>query len=160
MSRITVIGFPKCGTMSMVEWLRVRNPKAEISRPENIYIEDKVDWSKWECVAITRDPMKRLQSGHGYFTQLRGLDVNDLLKGYGKGYRNVGFENPIEQSDYDRYIARFEHKHGVKVKVYRFEDMIKDSDFPHINDTQYKKIWNEKEKKLVKSQLEKHGIVY
>lgn len=168
--KFAVIGFPKCGTMSLVEYLKAKYPKCEVTRPENIYEEPKEPhivprWRDWECVTITRNPLNRIQSGCQYFTVLRQSSVEDVLQGKfhnSKNYMNVGFRYPVRQSDYQYYINRFSRNHGVKVVNYRFEDLIKDPDFPHINETppENKRKFTKEEKKAIADALEKGGITY
>jgi len=162
-SKIAVIGFPKAGTMSMVEWLKKKNPGAVVSRPENIYITDNGNWSGWLNYAITRDPVKRIQSGMRYFTELRNLTVQQVIKGEGfhnERYENVGFRDCIAQSDYKRYILKFQEKWNCAVGVHKFEDLIKDKDFPHINETDYKREFTEDETNIIKDVLDRSGITY
>jgi hypothetical protein len=146
-NKFVVVGFPKCGTMSMVEWLKKKNPKCIVERPENIYKEQNhlhvvKKWYEWECIAITRDPVKRIQSGIKYFEELRNMPVEKVCGGPFTGiqkFENVGFRWPIYQSNYDFFIKKWERYHGARIKVYRFEDMIKDKDFPHINESTHKR---------------------
>lgn len=168
--KFAVIGFSKCGTMSLAEYLKKKYPKCEVTRPENIYEEPKEPhiipkWREWECVSITRDPISRIHSGHQYFTVLRQSSIEDVLRGNfhnAKNYANVGFADPIRQSNYQFYINKFQRDHGVKVTNYRFEDLIKDPDFPHINETvpENRRKWTEREMKYVESVLVKAGIKY
>jgi hypothetical protein len=154
--------------MSMVEYLRTLNPDATVTRPENIYVSEKrfhavPDRNITEWVAITRDPVKRIQSGMKYFTELRNMTVEQVMDMPWKGaprYENVGFRWPIQQSNYDYYIKKFEKKHLVKVKVYRFEDLMKEKEFPHINESEFKRKFTKKETKYMQSRLEEAGISY
>ena len=154
--------------MSMVEWLRKKNPGAEVTRPENIYQEEQgfhivKKWHEWECVAIIRDPVKRIQSGIKYFSIFHNMPIEKIINNPWDGvkkYENVGFRWPIQQSDYDYYIKKWQKTHASKVKVYRFEDMIKDKDFPHINESEFKRKFTKKETDLIKERLETAGISY
>ena len=75
---------------------------------------------------------------------------------------NVGFRNAIQQSDYTHYINRFQREHGVNVTNYRFEDLVKDPDFPHINETlpEHKVKWTDQQRDYVQDHLDKAGISY
>jgi len=164
------LDFPKCGTMSLVEYLKKKHPKCEVTRPENIYEEPKEPhlipkWREWECVTITRNPIDRIHSGHQYFTVLRQSSIEDVLRGNyhnSKNYLNVGFRDPIKQSNYNYFINKFSREHGVKVTNYRFEDLVEDPDFPHINETtpENKRKWTPKEREYVEMCLNKAGITY
>lgn len=166
--KFAVVGFPKCATMSMVEYLKRQNPKCEVSRPENIYEEPKKPhlvqrWREWECVVITRNPIDRIHSAHQYFTELRQNSVHNIISGKfhnSKNYFNVGAGNLVAQSNYEYYIQRFERYHGVRIKRYRFEDLIGDPDFPRINESEFKVKWTDQEKQYVQDKLDKAGITY
>lgn len=170
MRKFAVIGFPKCGTMSLVGYLKNKYPKCEVTRPENIYEEPKephllLKWREWECVSITRNPIDRIHSGHQYFTVLRQSSIEDVLSSKfhnSKNYMNVGFRDAIKQSDYTYYIKEFQRNHGVKVTNYRFEDLMKDPDFPHINETipENKREWTDIEREYVQTALNDAGITY
>jgi hypothetical protein len=166
--KFAIIGFSKCGTMSLAEYLKAKNPKCEVSRPENIYEEDKKPhlvqkWREWVCCTITRTPLDRIHSCHQYFTILRQNSIQDILKGRfhnSKNYYNVGAANLIQQSNYEYFIQKFERHHGVSVQRYRFEDLKDDPDFPHINESEIKMPWTEAETKYVQDALDKAGITY
>ena len=165
MKKFSVIGFPKCATMSMVDYIRKIHPGAEVTRPENIYTEEQgfhlvKKWHEWECIVITRDPVKRIQSCMSYFTEFRNLTVEDVYKGVFDRYENIGCKWPIYQSNYDLFIKKWEKKHGQRLKVYKFEDMIKDKDFPHINETDYKRKFTKRETDYIKGKLEEAGVSY
>ena len=154
--------------MSLVEWLRTKYPKCEVTRPENIYEEPRephfvTKWDEWECYAITRDPIKRIISGRQYFTELRTIPIKNMIHGkykQARNYQNVGFANAIRQSHYSFYINRFERNHGVKITTVRFEDLVKDEDFPHINESNVKIPWSEEDLSYLNEELDKEGITY
>lgn len=166
--KFAVVGFPKCGTMSLAEYLKKKHPGAEVTRPENIYIDLRglhvqEKWHEWKCCVITRGPAARIKSGIRYFTELRTLPINEILKGTYNGairYQNVGFRNPVQQSDYEYYIKKFERRHGVQITRYRFEDLVQDEDFPHANKTEFDKDFSESDDKLIRDTLKDAGIKY
>ena len=163
--KIAVVGFSKCGTMSLVEWLKKKHPNAEVSRPETIYadlrgphVQEK--WIEWSCVVITRNPLDRIKSGISYWPELRNKGIEGACTGIDR-YFNVGFGNPIEQSNYEKYIKLWQRRTGTKIeKVYKFEDMIKDTEFPHINETPTKIKFSKKEIDHIKNRLQEAGISY
>lgn len=165
MKKFAVVGFPKCGTMSLAEWLRKKYPGCQVTRPETIYkkYNPKHDWKDYECVTITRNPIDRIHSGQQYFTALQRLSVQEICEARWKNsdkYDGVGFADCINQSDYQEYIEKFESNYDVKITNYRFEDMIKDPDFPHINESAEKIQWTEQDDEYVRSKLEMRGIRY
>lgn len=167
--KIAVIGFSKCGTMSMVGYMKNKFPEATVSRPENIYVDhrgphEQEKWHEMDVIAITRNPIDRIQSSIRYWPQVRKLyddgGIPKLLSGV-KNYINVGFRDPIEQSNYDKYIRLFEKQHACHVKVYKFEDMIKDKEFPHINespDSTFKLTKDDRTE--IQKRLDEAGIIY
>jgi len=163
-----VIGFSKCGTMSLVEYLKKKHPGCEVSRPENIYQERKEThyvqrWNEWVCCVITRNPVDRIHSCHQYWAALRSHSVQDILKGKyhgAKNYFNVGAADLIGQSNYEYYIKKFERYHGLRVRRYHFEDLKGDPDFPHINESDEKLEWSPKDREYVKACLSVAGITY
>ena len=123
-----------------MEWLKKKKSGVIVARPENVYTcEGK--WEDYDFVAITRNPVDRIKSGIQYwpeFTKIyREKGIEEVLKG-NKRYFGVGFGDPIEQSNYDKYIKNFEKIYNKKVKVYKFEELIKDPDFPHVNESETK----------------------
>jgi len=164
--QIAVVGFPKCGTMSLVDYLKKEDPTAEISRPENIYISQqrlhKVEhWHEWECYAITRNPLDRIKSGIRYFTQLRTIPIQNILTGnfkQAKNYENVGFRHCIQQSNYKFYVERFQKRYGARVEIIKFEDL--KGKLPHVNKTESDRIITKDEERMIKEALEKAHIYY
>jgi hypothetical protein len=151
--------------MSMAQYLKAKYPGCHVTRPENIYNPHKpgVSWTDYECVTITRDPIDRIRSGNQYFGALRRLSVKQIVQGDWNNsdkYEGVGFADCIGQSDYNHYIRRFEADYGVKITQYRFEDMVNDADFPHINESDTKIQWSEEDTIYVRDQLAKRGITY
>lgn len=162
-----IIGFPKCGTMSMLEYIKNKYGE-QVTRPENIYMTPRdmhkvQDWSTYKCWAITRNPLNRIMSGIRYFTELRQLSVKDVLDGKGfkpQNYENVGFKNAIYQSDYHYFAVKFQEKYGVRIGMVKFEDMIKEKTFPHINESKEKRVFTQEDKDLITDRLKSAGISY
>ena len=154
--------------MSLVEWLKSQYPDENITRPENIYIESRVglyempNYRKDKFVAITRDPLDRIMSGISYFEELRDKPIEIILNMQipnQQRYMNVGFADPIGQSNYDYFIQKYQQRHMISIDVYRFEDMI-GKEFPHINKTKNKRKWTKQEIEYIKKRLDERGIVY
>jgi hypothetical protein len=164
-AKFAVIGFPKCGTKSLVDYLKVKYFGCETIRPETVYkdFNPKHEWKKkgYQCVAIIRNPIERIHSGHQYFPHLRNLSVKDLLAGnwpHSERDQGVGFADCIEQSDYQKYINKFESEYDVKVNVYQLEDLVTDSEFPQINKSTYNVKWSDEDLQYVKDKLKSAGF--
>lgn len=166
--QVAIVGFPKCATMSLAVYSKQIYPGSKVTRPENIYedlrgphIQEK--WQEYICMAITRNPIDRIKSAIQYWPEMLKIynekGIEGVLKGK-RNYRGVGVDNPIEQSNYQKYITKFERNKGVKVEVYRFEDLIKDKAFPHINESGTKIKLTKHDIDTIKERLEKANITY
>jgi len=149
--------------MSLALWSKQKYPGSNITRSENIWNCDGKNWNKYHCMAITRDPIQRIKSGIQYWPEIEKIyndkGIDEVLKGIDR-YDGVGFGNPIKQSDYDRYIEIFENKFDVKIEVYRFEDIIKDNNFPHINESNKKIKLSNYDIGVIKDRLKSFNVNY
>ncbi len=161
-SKIALIGFPKCGTVSLVTYLEKKYPNAHIFRTETGYndvasIHEKMNFDEYSFVAITRDPIARIESGLRYWWRVRELyDISfkKCLRGLGAEWFHTGWQDPIGQSNYDFYLRLFEEKHDITIeKVYKFEEMIKDKDFPHLNKSEHEFEFSDTERETIKAKL-------
>jgi hypothetical protein len=147
MKKFVIIGFPKSGQNSLVEYLRKEHdlPVVDesgdplVRRDECIWRNDGVkrmeDWDKkgYKCVIIDRDPVTRIWSSFHYFGYWQRMTWEQYLnyeannERFGKSF---GEENPIKQSRYEQWIKRFEKFDPL---IYHMEEM-KDK-MPRINVT-------------------------
>jgi len=140
--KYAIIGFPKCGTVSLENKLIEEYGKENVIRivPELIWnnkgpkimMEQYKDYTP---VIITRDPADRIWSAFKYYTQFKRMWFEKFLRGNNVRYKSIGCYQPIYQSDYNMYISRF--KDPI---VYSLEELQQDPDFPHENKTKRKKM--------------------
>jgi len=99
MEKYVIIGFPKCGQMSLIKYLQKQGD--EVIRKDWIWRRTALEELKpffedgYVPVVITRDPVERIWSGFNYWHyRTRGVTLPLYLKliGYTK---EVGEENPI-----------------------------------------------------------------
>lgn len=145
-----VIGFPKCGQVSVVQYLRKKYPNETIKKDELIWIKDGVEKfrSKWEnakVVIVERDPVDRMWLAYN-FMQYGGDKKPPIRELYTfpeyleiTGYENlVGEMNPVSQSNYEKWIGRWLE---FKPEILKLEELQTHADFSHENIT--KKITGE-----------------
>jgi len=135
-----VVGFPKCGQVSMQTYLQNRF-KGQPSRNEIAWRDDAVPYferiqanhvkSNLTPLFILRDPIERVWSAFLYMglpniTHFPTYLVNRLYQPYGEG-------NPIMESNYTKWINPFKKFNPMVLDV---ADMMKNPDFPNANRTQ------------------------
>ena len=143
-----IIGFPKCGSTSLRDYLKKIYPHAGVqSFPfGSLYLpgapELARNWKKprMKYWIITRDPYERLWSAYWWgqrwhkqqpyptFEEFLYQDTGDYT------YQTSGLNKPLECCDYDKFIKPIDDL-GIPYTRVRFEDMIKLPDFPHMGDT-------------------------
>ncbi len=161
--KICVIGFAKCGQVSLVRYLKNKYPKVEILRPEvawadTIHFMESVNVKEFSFVAIIRNPIDRIQSGVRYWHNIKEkyntFGIERLLKGIGPFGFRTGWQDPIEQSNYNKYLEKFEIKHDVNIeKVYQLEEMVKDPNFPFNNKSDNRTTFSEEERNLIQNKV-------
>jgi len=186
---IYLIGFPKCGSTSMRGYLRKRfhpnelfsfnsfslyNPSfnknfqgAHVNRPKTLYI------------AIIRDPYQRTWSAYWWGMHRWRTESDPPIPTFKEflrqrsdewRYQTSGLDDPILACDYNRYLGKARDL-GIDVMVVRFEDMIKNPNFPHEAETKdvilketkrYLDVppLDDENRALIKAELEKEGIEY
>ena len=139
-SKYLVIGTPKCGQTSLVEYLIKRfGGEFVADRAEIIWRDDGIELfvkngyeENYRPIIIIRDPIERIWSdwnhlgqGYGFKTFLDYLR-NDSNKDLG----GLGEYNPIKRSNYEKYIKRWQKYDPI---VLDMEDMIRNPNFGHRN---------------------------
>jgi len=152
--KFIIIGFPKCGQISLINYVREKFKEVIIKKDEliwnrngpEIFLEKYAD--RVTPMLITRDPIERMWSAYNYF-QFGG---DDWEHGHGdppiceqytfpeyldiKGYEHhLGEMNPVSQSNYAKWKKHWKDKIG-HIKTFKLEELIKKEDFPHKNITQ------------------------
>ena len=159
--KYVIIGFPKCGQVSLVEWLKKQGHEA--IRNDIIWKIDAVQTIKQNYIdkgyipiIITRDPVERIWSGFNYWHyRTRGITLPDYLKM--ESYNtSIGEENPIKQSDYLRYAEPYKK---YNVIIYKLEELQEIPGFPHENKTQKKEPFAPGLRRMIDEAL-KHKHLY
>ena len=161
MQGIVIMGFPKCGTTSLLEYLIKKYDmpiarakgfvesdfKDHISRREWCYLpfeeqrrqfkHEFGDPADFKICFITRDPVERIWSGwEAWNHYYQGLAFEEYLnldtETYEGGLVYLGEVNPIKQVDYKYWISLWKNG-GYKIDVYELEEIKKDPDFPQTN---------------------------
>ncbi len=157
-----ILGFPKCGTASLKNYIRIkagrtRRDGAGITSREwcwfpfeeqiAMFDHDFGDPDNYKLHFITRDPVERIWSAweawyrwyKGYtFEEFLELDSDEYAIHYGKSHagKGVGVHgevNPIKQVDYDKWLKPWLDNFNDIVTVYKLEEIRKDPLFPHEN---------------------------
>lgn len=136
--KYAIIGFPKCGTVSLEEYLK-RDKKNEVIRvvPEIAWLPNahrtyKAYYSEYTPVLITRDPFDRLWSAYRFYTFFHGVTWEEFLNGNDPRYHFIGCSKIKGKWDYTPHINRFAEWNPL---VFSLEEMQKRPDFPHNNKT-------------------------
>jgi len=154
-----IIGMPKCGQVSLENYLRDRFPGKEARRIEKIWkpkeIQDVVEKrppEEWHYVIILRDNVERIWSSYHYFDYYKSMSLEKYLNHDIQGTR-LGPMNPIKQGNYGRWLKEWSSLNPIIVTL---EDMQKLPGFPHMNKTGDKRKYpeiSESDRELISSYL-------
>jgi len=143
-NKFVIVGFPKCGQSSLIEYLRVkynlpivgRDGAPLVTKSEFIWHYDAFEkMLKWEergykCVIIKRDPVERIWSSYNYFGYREKMTYEEYLNF--EGYTNLlGEENPIKQSRYSYWMRQLLYFSPI---IFKLEEVSKDPKFPKLNE--------------------------
>lgn len=179
MKDVVILGFPKCGTTSLMPYLAKKRDisvardagfyngetKPVVRRREWSYLpfEEQLKRFKYEfgdpkdyhLVFITRDPIERCWSGFEAWRHYIPFTYEEYLNITNpddlKGLKYLGEVNPIKQVDYEHWIKPWRK---YDIEVYKLEEIRKEPDFPHVNSLKKSNISKENYK-LTKRLLEK-----
>ena len=163
MKGIVIMGFPKCGTTSLLKYLEVKYTK-EIAKEAGFYPHDydnKISRREWcyqpfeeqvkrfkhefgdpkdfRLVFIIRDPVERIWPGwEAWNHYYKGMTFEQYLNletsEYDDGLSYLGEVNPIKQVNYWKWITPWMEKYSSKlVEVYTLEGLAPHPDFPQTN---------------------------
>jgi hypothetical protein len=136
--KFVIIGFPKCGQVSIQEYFRKLLPDWECHRPELIWRRNGLQFweesynKEWNVpVIITRNPVEATWSAYWYFHYGPKWKFEDFLqiRKYHGGYGEV---NPICGYNFEKWIKRWEKYDPLVIKL---EDAKLWKDFPKYNTT-------------------------
>ncbi len=141
-----IIGFPKSGQVSLIEYLRKKYPRETIKKDEIIWNEKGLEIFEEKYghnpnnrpVILKRDPIERIWSSYWYFEMGNEKPFREQYTYEEFLYCNridghLGDMNPIRGSNYDRWIKKWEPLYPI---VYDLDELKKDKDFPHLHKTE------------------------
>jgi len=131
----------------------------ETGRSEQAYLEDGLETycsilGDVKPVFIVRNPVDRIWSCYRNFTSTP-RDYEEFLSYNDKSYDGTGVSNIIEKSNYQRYIDIFLELQPI---VYKFEEVVKQDNFPHLHNTSREMPVEFRE--MVQQKLDDAGIKY
>ena len=162
MKDVVILGFPKCGTTSLMPYL-AKKYKIKVGRDGGFFtgetepVVQRREWSylpfeeqlkrfkhefgnpkDYHIAFITRDPIERCWSGYEAWKHYIPFTYEEYLNITNpddlKGLEYLGEVNPIKQVDYWTWIKPWMEKYGSEiVEVYNLEGFKNDPEFPHIN---------------------------
>lgn len=136
--KIAIIGFPKCATTSLANYLENIFPDTEIKKMETMVYDTygveqfKDSYSDFKPVIITRDPADRLWSGYYFYEFNKKMPFEDFVKRRSGDMFHAGLGEPIKQSIYTDYTKTWRDLEPIHVTL---EDLAKIDDFPHMLET-------------------------
>jgi len=145
-TKYVILGFPKCGQISLMNYLTDRYPLWNIRREELVWrrsgVKDFEDayWNKnghFRPLIILRDPIKSCWSLYWYMfhgdlnNEQKFMTYEDFLT-TPKYEGAMGEKNPISCFNFNKWLKRFYKYNPIIVDM---EEMIKNPDFPHDNTT-------------------------
>lgn len=157
--KYVIIGFIKCGQVSLKKMLEAQGHEVERYEVATHHLGPRMikkTYPEYEPVIITRDPIKRIWSQYQYLKETKFHDKS--FEDYLDIWNTHHFwfhENPIFQSHYEEHLPRWPN-----AIIYKFEDLIKDPNFPHENPTKTKTAFPDEYRKLAEEKLEEYRNVY
>lgn len=131
------IGFPKCGQLSLIKYLKERGEEAE--KFDKIWHENAVELIKnrypdgAQFVVIMRDPIDRMWSGYRFWHYHEHMSFEKYTHFYATS-KDLGNENPIIQSNYVHWLDRVK---ALDPWLVDFEEIINLPNFPLLNKTKF-----------------------
>jgi|TARA_B110001454_G_scaffold211802_1_gene227881 hypothetical protein len=141
---LIIVGFPKCGQVSLIQHLKNISPDTIVKKDEIIWNKEGVKIfkekyghnDKIKPLIIKRDPIKRIWSSYWYFD----LEEKPFREKYTyEEYLHIdmyahhlGELNPIRCSNYNKWINNWKELNPI---IYEHEELIKIPNFPHLNKT-------------------------
>jgi hypothetical protein len=136
--KYVVVGFPKCGQVSLVNYLIGKG--FDVTRQDCIWRSNARQLIEEQQpdripIIVTRDPVDMIWSSYWYWPYNTYMSFPKYLKHEVPMESSLGTENPIDHADYERHIEKFADMNPI---ILKFEDLVKFPDYPHDNKTVYK----------------------
>jgi len=135
--KYVIVGFPKCGQVSLVEYLIRQGHQAK--KFDKIWHDDALRMileryqNNEQFVVITRDPIDRMWSGWRFWHYHEHMSFEKYTHVFGT-QSSVGQENPIAQSNYAYWLDIIK---PLDPLLTTFEEVVKLPNFPHENKTKF-----------------------
>lgn len=147
-----IIGFPKCGTVSLQKYLKKKHG-VKVHRNEILWSEKSLgEWNKHyqgcKPVIIKRDPIERIWSAYNYYAWAMCKPFYIWIEN-DKPLNRTGTNSPIQAVNYDRFIQPFLH---LKPEIYQLEE-ITDPEFTNENKNIIKKPMPPENRQLVEQMM-------
>ena len=135
--KYVIIGFPKSGQISLIEYLKAQGNEAE--KYDMIWHDSALEmirdryrgFPETRFVIIIRDPIERMWSGYRFWHYHEHMTFEKYTHFYGQS-KTLGSENPVIQSNYTNWLERIE---SLDPWLVDFEEIVKLPNFPHENKT-------------------------
>ena len=114
-----VVGFPRCGTTSLMNKLPKGTPRFESAYIDNSLRDSHNLHPERRPVFIIREPVERTWSVFCYDKIYDHMTLEEWLL---KGYKNT---NPVVQADYGYFINKWKHQNPIIVKLESFGEQMK-----------------------------------
>lgn len=136
---ILIIGTPKCGQNSLLQYLKKKYPDKDVQRLEVIWKPEvgfkhiEKEFQDYQLICIFRNNVDRIWSGYYYFGFYSMMTLEEYLT-FEKPEElgGIGTANPLLQGDYDFWIKHYEKYDPIIVWL---EDCEKLEGFPVENPT-------------------------
>lgn len=154
--KVNVIGFSKCGTTALTNYLFSKGLKVSHSefliykKEEGIKIFNEIT-PDFTPVVIIRNPADKLWSEYHYRPHFKNMTFDEFLDFRDESWRGVGLHNPLEGVNYQDYIEYWENSTGKKLEILNLDD-IKDI-MPKMNENYKKPMMADKVKKEIVKEL-------
>jgi hypothetical protein len=155
---------PKCGTVSLEQYLKDRFPGKEARRIEQVWkgnverVLDDRPPNEWHYVIILRDNVERIWSNYYYFDMYDKMTLEEYLNYDIHGYR-MGIANPIKQGNYGHWLKVWQPLDPIIVTL---EQVSKLDGFPHMNKTSQRREYpdiTQEDRELITSYLDKEEMI-
>ncbi len=137
-TKFNIIGFPKCGQVSMQKYLIDRYSGYNTRRDELIWKKsgveeyEKMQFDNLQTIIMIRDPVKACWSNYWYmYNAENNMDYKKFLT-TPSYHDQLGEENPISCYNFNKWIKRFLKFNPIIVEL---EHIRENSNFPTLNTT-------------------------
>lgn len=144
-----VVGFPKCGTVSLQSRLPPDTPRYEwayLTFGKDAFLHR---FPNTRPIFITRDPVERTWSAYCYFDVFTKMGLEEWLQnGVGKCDQRLGIHDPVKCANYGYYINQWRDLNPIVIKLEDYKKKL-----PRKNVGGKYRYMNDKERKILEKYL-------